>query len=223
MGNSLRKQKQSLLGDDRTTDYEPWVAALREAEVLDWKNGLDEEEILQVVESQDRITQQPIPIDDILWIGSTQSVQDVTVLRSLGISHVLNMAGSLAAGPIDTYKEHGIAYLQMDAEDEISYPLLSNHLQVARAFIARARANHSGCVVHCQAGLNRSGTILAAERMLTNQVPVLQVVKELRKARGNLAVTNEGFQKQLVSLAAKHDLLGPLPDFGSSTLPRGAT
>merc|ERR1712224_508304 len=74
------------------------------------------------------------------------------------------------------------------------------------------------CVVHCQAGLNRSVLIVAAYYMMETRTPVLETVRHVRKQRGNLALCNEGFQQQLVAMARKRDLLGPPPGTEGSAL-----
>ena len=67
-------------------------------------------------------------------------------------------------------------------------------------------------MVHCQAGINRSGVIVAAIHMLEEQKNVLDVVRHIRRRRGNCFLWNESFQKQLVALAKRNNLLGAKPE-----------
>ena len=89
--------------------------------------------------------------------------------------------------------------------------MLENHLEECRAFIQQCRDAGGKCVVHCQAGANRSGVIVAAEIMLTEQKTVIETVCHCRKRRGDTLLCNESFVKDLVQLARKQNLLGPKP------------
>ena len=90
--------------------------------------------------------------------------------------------------------------------------MLSQHLERCRAFYAECKSTENGkMVIHCQAGINRSGVITAAIYMLEEQMHVLDVVKHIRRRRGNCYLWNVSFQKQLIALAKKNGLLGPKP------------
>ena len=108
----------------------------------------------------------------------------------------------------DEDEEHDVE--DNDGEDEEKYPMLDRHLQAARAFIGPARRT-GRVLVHCAAGLNRSGVLVAAERMLSTRETVLETVAHCRRARGNMVLCNESFQEQLVALARAHGRLGPAP------------
>lgn len=82
-----------------------------------------------------------------------------------------------------------------------------------------AKCDMCVCVCVDDTGWNRSGTIAAAEKMLSGSVSVLEAVKCVRRARGNLAVSNESFQEQLVALARREGLLGPTPGEPGSVVP----
>ena len=74
----------------------------------------------------------------------------------------------------------------LDADDEEGYPMLSQHLERCMAFYAECKSTeNSKMVIHCQAGINRSGVITAAIYMLEEQMHVLDVVKHIRRRRGN--------------------------------------
>ena len=195
----------------------PWVWGLRDAEWLDWKIGLTNEEIQSEALRQIDL---PVPITDNLYLGDARSVETVSRLKDLGITAVLNMAGPVALRrkTIEAYKKHGIQYKRIDAEDEIEYPLLEKHCEEAFDFIEKTTTKDDAdgkkagkCVVHCRAGMNRSGLVAAAYYMMTTQTHVLETVKHVRKQRGNVALSNEGFQQQLVAMARKNNLLGPRP------------
>lgn len=88
--------------------------------------------------------------------------------------------------------------------------MLERHHEEASAFVRRAKAEGGRVLIHCQAGINRSGVLACAELMLHDQLPVLEAVTRLKRARGTV-LTNHSFQEQLVHLARRHRLLGPKP------------
>lgn len=220
MGNSTSSTAGKEYYGYEPDDW-PYVWAMLDPECLDWKNYTkDETEMAEVWSRHGSIQYTPIPVseDRYLFLGSAGSVKKVDMLREMGISHVLNMAGPPAAGPVEEYRAVGIMYHQIDAEDEEGYPLFASHLQEALNFIRMSREsiNHSKCVVHCVAGMNRSVAIVAAELMLSQKRSVLQVMRDLRRWRGNSALCNKSFQEQLVALARKNNLLGVAPGLPGS-------
>ena len=112
------------------------------------------------------------------------------------------------------YNDVGIKSLNLDADDEEGYPMLSQHLpSTAGHFTPNVRTENSKMSRnYCQAGINRSGVIAAAIYMLEEQMHVLDVVKHIRRRRGNCYLWNVSFQKQLIALAKKNSLLGPKPE-----------
>eukprot|EP00980_Cylindrotheca_fusiformis_P004917 scaffold1049_cov108-Cylindrotheca_fusiformis.AAC.2 len=218
MGTKCSTQKTSPVSSFETIDEDwPWVWAIRDPECLDWKKGLSETEIRSEALRQNQMM--PVPIlDNVVFLGNAHSVESIARLKELGITAVLNMAGPLALKrkTIQAFEKNGIQYKGINAMDEPEYPLLQNHWKEASDFIQKSTATvekdgGGKCVVHCVAGINRSGLIVAAHYMLTTQTPVLETVKHLRKQRGNVALFNEGFQQQLVSMARQHSLLGAKP------------
>ena len=139
----------------------PWVWAIRDVEVLDWKRNLSNEDILRTSTAQAL----PVEIMDGLYLGSAKEASDLHMLESFGITHVVNAATDRQRGPVDEYARRGIEYLQLDGEDEEGYPMISKHLAAARAFIGPARRT-GRVLVHCAAGLPL-GVLVAAERMLS--------------------------------------------------------
>lgn len=171
----------------------------------------------QQAETLLRHLQLPAPvIDDKLYIGDATCIQNIPRLLKLGITSVLNMAGTRKGLPskstLKAYQKHGIAYKSIASQDQYEYPLLDKHWQEASAFLTEnTREKHQKCVVNCIMGKNRSGLIVAAYYMTTTRTPVLETMRKIRYQRGNQALSNEGFQEQLVAFARRHDLLGALP------------
>ena len=64
----------------------------------------------------------PVEIAPRLLLGDASTVDDVTHLRSLGVTHVLNCSNT-DFGVRDLYSAAGIAYVQLDAQDEVGYSM----------------------------------------------------------------------------------------------------
>ena len=148
----------------------------------------------------------PVKIQPALFLGDKRSANNPQILEAFGITHVLNVAGKYGATT-----HAGVHHKHIHAEDEEGYPILSKHLGEASAFIHQARDEGGCCLIHCQAGINRSGCIAVAELMLSEHLPVLDAIARVKKARGVL-LTNHSFQEQLVALARANGLLGTQPE-----------
>ena len=146
----------------------------------------------------------PVKIMPHLYLGDAIAAEDVEGLKALGITHVLNAAHELECA--SQYAALGIKHHVLGGEDAREYDM-AQHVPVARAFIEAARAEGGKVLVHCMAGVNRSGFLAAVELMLHEQLPVLHTLTRCFEARG-LVLINRGFRLQLLRLAEQHRLLG---------------
>ena len=218
MGIALSKrdsQRKSPSGEAYYAPIEedyPWVWALRDADVLDWKKkySSDHQKIQSHAQEQSRL---PVKISDQLYLGDANSVRRVGQLEEKGITAVLNMAGPMALPKktLNFLRQNEIRYKSIDSQDEFDYALLAQHCNDARKYMESVLSEGGTCVVHCVAGMNRSVLIVAAFYMLTTRTPVLETIRHIRCQRGNVALQNEGFQEQLVALARRENLLGDEP------------
>ena len=174
----------------------PWIAAVRK--IVDADNANPKHIDL------------PVPILDHLLLGDKRCAGDLATLEAFGVTHVLNVAGRYGSTEAGTALGSG-HYLQISADDEEGYAIIERHLAEARSFIRKAREDGGRCLIHCQAGINRSGCLAVAELMLDQRLTVLEAVERGRLARG-VILSNHSFQDQLVALARTHDLLGPCPE-----------
>ena len=179
----------------------PWLLAARE---------LCSQQFLQPVDL-------PCSIQPHLLLSSKTEAGDREMLQALGITHLLNAAGKAGRTPVDLAGA-GISYLELNGEDEEGYPMLAKHFEAASAFIRAAAAAGGRCLVHCVAGINRSGLLAVAELMMSERLEVLEALARAKRVRG-LILWNESFQLQLVSLAEEHGLLGPMPQLSGTLGP----
>ena len=144
-----------------------------------------------------------------LLLGDVQAAWDEALCRSRRVTHILNVGGPSSSSR-STASSLAAEYKQVDAEDTKGYPLLARHWSEAWAFIRDAEQSGGTCLVHCNAGINRSGCVAVAALMLYGSLTLADAVRRCHKQRGVL-LTNEGFQRQLVFWAAQVGLLGPDP------------
>ncbi|XP_065582628.1 dual specificity protein phosphatase 3-like [Artemia franciscana] len=138
------------------------------------------------------------------------------VLRSLGITHVLNTAAHdygldpaidqrYSYGAVRTsqsfYNHLSIKYFGIPAVDIVSYNL-SRHFNEAAEFIDEALRKGGKILVHCQMGISRSATLVIAFLMIKKQLSVEEAIKTVRMKR--FIYPNDGFLRQLCQLDERH-------------------
>ncbi|KAJ3862855.1 hypothetical protein EV359DRAFT_44275 [Lentinula novae-zelandiae] len=124
-----------------------------------------------------------------LWIGGLPSAMDTENLKENKIYSVLSaMRGKISIH--ETFVKHQI-FLDDSEEEDILI-----HLLPAIAFIQSELDKGRGVLVHCQAGVSRSATIVAAYLMHNRQMGVEGALDLIRKARPEID-PNPGFIAQL--------------------------
>lgn len=107
----------------------------------------------------------PVKIMPHLLIGDRLCASELDRLRAHRVTHVLNVAGD-AGAPDDavkrSYGEAGIVYECLEADDEEGFPLIERHQVHASSFIRGCLRAGGTCLIHCVAGINRSGALAAA-------------------------------------------------------------
>ena len=156
-------------------------------------------------------TQQPAQILPHMYIGNQSNAESLSLLRQLGITHVLNCAGF--KGPrknpdANPYEGLDIDYLEFKADDRDGYDM-SQHFDEAFRYLDNIKRNSGTCLVHCALGINRSGVTVIAYLMIHSKWPLLKAVEFVKKRRG-VVLSNHGFQRLLIRFARQHSLLDPL-------------
>mmetsp|Transcript_5861 Transcript_5861/g.13977 ORF Transcript_5861/g.13977 Transcript_5861/m.13977 type:complete len:208 (+) Transcript_5861:89-712(+) len=128
-------------------------------------------------------------------LGAATDAQDRQALKALGVTHVLNCAGGAVHTGAMFYKPVGIEYSQFNSEDTQGYDIMS-HYSVLEKLADEAKATGGRLFVHCEAGVNRSGSLCLAYHALSTSTPLLLSAKHCKAARGRIC-TNCGFQKQV--------------------------
>ena len=141
-------------------------------------------------------------IDEImprLYLSGDDAATNRALLDSKCISHVINLTSNVENKfePIITYKQ----ILIYDLPNQN----IMEHFQSSYEFIENAfRQNEKNCVlVHCNAGVSRSATIVIAYLMQKKLFRYYRDAFEYVKAKRPKICPNYGFVKQLMSLQIK--------------------
>ena len=191
------------------------MAANSDEEAMPWAWIRKLEEMVTNAD-YDRIPNLPAEILPWLYISDEGRALQKEKLKSLGITHVLSTNGAPSFHKAQVslfYKNLGIVHKRIHAEDEEDYDMIEKHWDECYEFLKQVyddRKSGAKVIVHCVAGINRSGLITCAAYMMFEQKNVLDVVKDVIDRRGPL-LWNKSFQKELCLLALKHDLLGEKP------------
>ena len=143
-----------------------------------------------------------------LYLGNYEDAVDVPTLIAYNITHVVNTVEerhSCSTGQ-PFYEEAGIKYMGFSSDDVADYPILSRHFQCVYEFIEAARGCGGVCLLHCHAGVNRSGALCVAYVMLHLGVGPVTAVRLVLAARGSL-LSNDSFIERIVEFAVDKGLL----------------
>ena len=136
-----------------------------------------------------------------LFLSNAQGVSDIPKLQKLGITHVLNLAAreTIEIG----YQTAGLTYLGIDADDAPNYDIMK-HFDAALTFYHEASQKNGALVVHCVAGVNRSGAIATALYMRISNSGLLDAATHINNIRGHY-LTNVTFRRDLAKWASDDD------------------
>lgn len=170
----------------------------------------------------------PSPAASHVFLGSAQHARDRGCLVRLGITHVLNVAedntgtdhydpvppgappresalygsADLCASEIPAPLPGVVHFTGFSSQDAPNYPMLAAHFDDVAAFLDGVAAVNGRCLLHCLAGVNRSGVLAVAYVVRSARMPVLLAARAVKEARGRVC-TNGGFQEQLVLFASE--------------------
>jgi hypothetical protein len=219
MTTSISSSSSSLRRIDPT--LEPWLLALRS--------------IVEEPMPTSHIPNHSAHVSSVLpwlFLGPMNSLQqniteDELIIHRLGITHVLSMnAMQPQQKAINFHYQllgQGVEdHCYIPAYDIVGYDLLPRHWEECKTFLecaahsssSSASSSSSSCChspkrvfLHCEQGINRSGTIAAAAMMYFAHMDLLDAIRQLKRQRG-IITTNPSFQEQLVVFASECGRLG---------------
>jgi len=127
-----------------------------------------------------------------LFIGNQRDAASRERLTELGVTHILNVTAHL---PLH-FENDGITYLRLPASDSGSQNL-KQYFSEAISFIENAKASKGKVLVHCQAGVSRSPTIVAAYLIARSSKTLCETFSFL-KDRRPIVAPNINFMGQLL-------------------------
>lgn len=137
-----------------------------------------------------------------ILLGDESLAKDISGLKAIGVTHVLNAAQGKKFNQIDTnpefYQEAGITFLGIPAVDIMTFKMAPHHSKGAD-FIKEALDAKGKLYVHCKSGVSRSATLVLAYLIHHQGMPLLPAVKLLREKRKILP--NDGFLRELATLS----------------------
>ncbi|RZF40444.1 hypothetical protein LSTR_LSTR013906 [Laodelphax striatellus] len=136
-------------------------------------------------------TAPPSQVLPFLFLGSAHDAQDADCLRRLGVGRVLNVSCQAPLRPTLTTKH-------LPADDS-GHQNLKQYFEEAFQFIDEARKSGTSVLVHCQAGISRSPTMVIAYVMRHRQLGMMDAYKLVKSARPIIS-PNFNFIGQLLEL-----------------------
>ncbi|ELR15749.1 dual specificity phosphatase, catalytic domain containing protein [Acanthamoeba castellanii str. Neff] len=162
-----------------------------------------------------------------ILLGDIDDALDLVRLRAAGVTHIINCAARplppegeqednidsthphlrlrrLDAPGLDHYTSRGVelaGYLAFAATDSPTYRM-ADHFDEACRFIDEARAQGGGprrVLVHCQAGVSRSASVVLCYLMRNNEWTLRQAIEHVWQTRP-FVLPNAGFFDQLLEV-----------------------
>ncbi|XP_042296175.1 dual specificity protein phosphatase 10-like isoform X2 [Sceloporus undulatus] len=133
------------------------------------------------------------PILPFLFLGNEKDAQDLERMLSLNVGHVLNVTTHLPLYHADSGR---LRYKRLPATDNNRQDL-RQYFEEAFEFIEEAHQSGKGVLIHCQAGVSRSATIVIAYLMKHTLMTMGDAYKYV-KGRRPIISPNLNFMGQLL-------------------------
>jgi len=147
----------------------------------------------------------PHMIIEDLYLGGEEDARDVRRLLQLGISAVFNCVGQgIQTGK--SFYGNKFAYAEIYARDNAEYNI-SEHFEEVIHFIEENRDKRKKVLIHCQAGVSRSPTLVIAYLMAARRKSLKNALDTVYAARPFI-LPDESFFKQLIAFEKKLQLEG---------------
>ncbi|KAF8138490.1 protein-tyrosine phosphatase-like protein [Boletus edulis] len=127
-----------------------------------------------------------------LYLGNIHAARSPRSITERRVTHIVSVCNDAIPAEIP---ESGIAHLRVPVED-VDFADLLIWLPTACQFIEQAIAAGGVVLVHCNQGLTRSATVVAAYLMCTRRIDATQAMSAVRQAREQVWF-NAGFHEQL--------------------------
>ncbi|EHA98632.1 Dual specificity protein phosphatase 10 [Heterocephalus glaber] len=133
------------------------------------------------------------PVLPFLFLGNQQDAQDLDTMQRLNIGYVINVTTHL---PLYHCEKGLLSYKRLPATDS-SKQNLRQYFEEAFEFIEEAHQCGKGLLIHCQAGVSRSATIVIAYLMKHTWMTMTDAYKFVKGKRPIIS-PNLNFMGQLL-------------------------
>ena len=130
-------------------------------------------------------------------LASGKTAKNVSYLRDLGVTHIINTASRDVWLPVEKLTNLGLDIFQFHVDD-VPGANISAYFPAVAAFLSKALSEGGLVVVNCLVGFSRSATVLAAVLMINKHWSLARSLKKLRQSRP--VKPNMGFMVQLLNL-----------------------
>ncbi|XP_066454819.1 dual specificity protein phosphatase 13B-like isoform X2 [Eleutherodactylus coqui] len=138
-----------------------------------------------------------------LYLGDAFTAKDKSVLRQLGISHIVNAASGryrINTGP-EFYRDLNIDFYGVEADDHPYFDLSAYFFPVAQFIQVGLQAPNGTVLVHCAMGISRAASLVLAFLMISEGMSLVDALRSVGEHRD--ICPNPGFLEQLRQLDIK--------------------
>jgi protein-tyrosine phosphatase len=135
----------------------------------------------------------PDKITEHIYLGKANSAQNLETLQSIGITHILMVGYDLTA-----YFPKNIIYEHIELDDKEN-SAIDKFFFYAAQYINQVISNNGKILVHCQAGVSRSASIVIAYLMISQKISYNEAFLLCKKGRPCIN-PNKGFVNKLKQL-----------------------
>ncbi|XP_067901070.1 dual specificity protein phosphatase 10 [Heterodontus francisci] len=133
------------------------------------------------------------PILPFLFLGNEQDAQDIEKMQRMNVGYIINVTTHL---PLYHYEKGIFCYKRLPATDS-NKQNLRQYFEEAFEFIEEAHQCGKGLLIHCQAGVSRSATIVIAYLMKHTRMTMTDAYKFVKGKRPIIS-PNLNFMGQLL-------------------------
>ncbi|XP_078085964.1 dual specificity protein phosphatase 10 [Mustelus asterias] len=133
------------------------------------------------------------PILPFLFLGNEQDAQDIEKMQRMNVGYIINVTTHL---PLYHYEQGIFRYKRLPATDS-NKQNLRQYFEEAFEFIEEAHQCGKGLLIHCQAGVSRSATIVIAYLMKHTRMTMTDAYKFVKGKRPIIS-PNLNFMGQLL-------------------------
>lgn len=131
-------------------------------------------------------------IENFLYLGSSQTSKNLDGLRSLNITHIVNLAGKC-------YYPSEFTYGTFHIEDGLSKTKCDTKLPLILQFIDKIRQEKSSnrVLIHCRAGMSRTPFITIAYLMHSMNMTLIDAFNLVKTCRPQIRIHEEHCKRLL--------------------------